>query len=96
MSQSYEDLMKQIEALQQQAEEARAREMEDALARVRSIIAQYNLSPNEVFPPARGPRAGSGEKVAPKYRDPASGNTWTGRGKPPKWIQDKNREDFLI
>lgn len=24
--------------------------------------------------------------VAPKYRDPATGTTWTGRGKQPKWL----------
>ncbi len=24
--------------------------------------------------------------VAPKYRDPATGATWTGRGKKPKWL----------
>jgi DNA-binding protein H-NS len=33
----------------------------------------------------RGKRATAGIKVAPKYRDEA-GNTWTGRGKQPKWV----------
>lgn len=34
---------------------------------------------------------------APKYRDPASGKTWTGRGKPPAWIAGAaSREAFLI
>jgi len=41
------------------------------------------------------------QAVAPKYRDPETGNTWTGRGKPPRWLSDaeqagKNRDDFLI
>jgi len=26
-------------------------------------------------------------KVAPKYRDPDSGKTWTGRGRKPKWVE---------
>jgi DNA-binding protein H-NS len=30
-------------------------------------------------------RANAGIKVAPKYRDDA-GNTWSGRGKQPKWV----------
>lgn len=44
----------------------------------------------------------SGGKVAPKYRDPAnSANTWTGRGKQPRWLAaytsaGRNLEDFLI
>lgn len=33
----------------------------------------------------RAKRANAGTKVAPKYRDDA-GNTWTGRGKQPKWV----------
>jgi DNA-binding protein H-NS len=32
-----------------------------------------------------------------KYRDPASGKTWTGRGKPPNWILGaKDRTAFLL
>jgi DNA-binding protein H-NS len=39
--------------------------------------------------------------VAPKYRDPATGTTWTGRGKQPKWLAaaingGKKLEDFKI
>lgn len=36
-------------------------------------------------PKAGAKRANAGIKVAPKYRDDA-GNTWTGRGKQPKWV----------
>ncbi|GAA4853928.1 H-NS histone family protein [Luteimonas vadosa] len=41
-------------------------------------------------------------KVAPKYRNPANkSETWTGRGKPPRWMaplleKGKKPEDFLI
>lgn len=53
--------------------------------------------------PGRKPRAKSaskGTKVAPKYRD-ESGNTWTGRGKMPKWLvssvaQGRSVDSFKI
>ena len=40
-------------------------------------------------------------KVAPKYKDPATGKTWSGRGKEPTWLvaykrKGKKREDFAI
>ncbi|NML87423.1 H-NS family nucleoid-associated regulatory protein [Polaromonas sp.] len=35
-------------------------------------------------------------KVAAKYRDPITGKEWSGRGLPPKWLQGKNKEQFLI
>ncbi|MFP3741092.1 H-NS family nucleoid-associated regulatory protein, partial [Burkholderia sp. SIMBA_019] len=44
-------------------------------------------------------KRGRPPKKAPlpaKYQDPKTGNTWSGRGKPPKWIVGKNRERFLI
>ncbi|ALN59545.1 MULTISPECIES: H-NS family nucleoid-associated regulatory protein [Lysobacter] len=52
-------------------------------------------------PAARKARKPLG-KVAPKYRNPANtGETWTGRGKQPRWLaaytaQGKKLEDFLI
>jgi DNA-binding protein H-NS len=43
----------------------------------------------------------AGRKVAPKYRDPKTGETWSGRGAPARWLtayekQGKKRESFLI
>ncbi|SDY62090.1 DNA-binding protein H-NS [Lysobacter sp. yr284] len=52
-------------------------------------------------PAARKARKPLG-KVAPKYRNPANtGETWTGRGKQPRWLaaytaQGKKLDDFLI
>jgi len=95
---SYKDLLKEREALEQRIKDARRREISSALSRVRELIAEFDLSPQDVFPSGRAPRAASttGAKVAPKYRNPATGQTWTGRGKPPRWIQNEDREKFAI
>jgi len=34
--------------------------------------------------------------VQPKYRDPATGQTWSGRGRAPAWIAGKDMTQFLI
>lgn len=98
MNTSYKDLLKQREALEQQINEARRRELSAAVAQVRDLIAEYGLSQQDVFPSGRSSRvsSSSGTKVAPKYRNPATGQTWTGRGKAPKWIQNEDREKFAI
>lgn len=93
---SYNELLKQREALDLQIKEARQRELQDAIAHVRDLVAKHGLTEKDVFPGGRGRRAGSTSKVAPKYRDPATGSTWTGRGKPPLWIAGKDRAAFLI
>lgn len=98
MTASYKELVKQREALELQITEARNRELAQAVAQVRGLVAEYGLTQQDIFPAGRGARvsATSGVKVAPKYRDPATGQTWTGRGKAPKWIQDQDREKFAI
>ena len=97
---SYKELLKQREALEQQISEARKRELSDAISQVRSLVAEFGLTAQDVFPSGRGAGKGrsstAGTKVAPKYRNPATGETWTGRGKAPKWIQNENREKFAI
>src|ERR1700693_2104264 len=41
------------------------------------------------------------KKIAPKYRGPASSDTWSGRGMKPRWLTNelnkgRKLEDFLI
>jgi len=65
---------------------------------VRTLVADFGLTAEDIFqaPRARSSSAAKGGKVAAKYRNPATGETWTGRGKAPKWIQDQDRAQFLI
>lgn len=99
MSQTLKDLLQQREALEKAIAEARQTEIASAVTKVRELVAEYGLTVQDVFPGRAGksaaPRASSG-KVAAKYRDPATGQTWTGRGKAPKWIDGKDRNQFLI
>lgn len=98
MTQSLKDLLQQREALEKAIAEARQNEISAAVAKVREIVAEYGLTAQDVFPGRAGksssPKAAS--KVAAKYRDPATGQTWTGRGKAPKWIDGKDRAQFAI
>jgi DNA-binding protein H-NS len=60
-------------------------------------------APAATEPAVNGSKRGKAKAKAastvgvPKYRDAATGKTWTGRGKPPLWIVGAaNRADFLI
>jgi len=54
---SYRDLLKQREELEAQIEALRQGEMEAALEQVRKIIADFELTPGQVFPPQKRTRA---------------------------------------
>src|SRR2546427_12966376 len=55
------------------------------------LVTDFGFTQQQVFPyiPEK-------TSAPAKYRDPATGATWTGRGKPPNWIKDQDRDDFLI
>lgn len=94
---SYKDLLKQRDELEKRIQDARKRELAEAVSQVRTLIEEHGLSPSDIFPSSRGSRStGAGAKVAPKYKNPETGETWTGRGKAPKWIQDKDRSQYQI
>lgn len=90
---SYEELLQKQQDLQEKIEAARKREMAEALAQVRALVEKYKMEPDDIFAKSKGRVT---RKVPPKYRDPVSGKTWSGRGKPPRWIADQDRERFLI
>ena len=92
---SYKDLLAQRSQLEQQIAQARAAEISGALSKIQTLVSEYGLSAEDIFP-AKKQRTTMRSVVEPKYRDPATGQTWTGRGKPPLWIKDKDRTQFEI
>lgn len=94
---TYKELLAQRTALEQQIAAALSAEKSGAVEKVRALVTEFGLTQEDVFGGAakRGPKT-AGSKVAAKYRDPATGATWTGRGKPPKWIAGQDRAAFAI
>jgi DNA-binding protein H-NS len=91
------DLIKQKEALEAQIANTRQSELTDAISKVKAFVAEHGLTQKDVFGSSKGTKkSSSGGKVAAKYRDPSSGQTWTGRGKAPKWIDGQDRSRFQI
>ena len=89
-------LLAQKAALEAQIEAAQKAQVAEGIAKAKAIIAEYNLTKEDVFgASAKRERKASGS-VAPKYKDPISGATWSGRGKAPKWIEGKDRKQFAL
>ena len=91
------ELIKQKEALEAQIANTRQTELADAISKVKALVAEHGLTQSDVFGGSKGAKKpNGGGKVAAKYRDLSSGQTWTGRGKAPKWIDGQDRSKFLI
>ncbi|KWN83019.1 H-NS family nucleoid-associated regulatory protein [Burkholderia stagnalis] len=93
---TYLELKAQAAALAQQAEEARLAELENIITKMREQIAEYGITADQLFGRRRVSVVSARVPLPPKYRDPKTGATWSGRGKAPGWIAGKKRERFLI
>jgi len=93
------ELLAQREALQDQLNVARQRQAEIVLAEIVAKMGEYKISLAELMghnTQVKAPAAVAATTGAPKYRDAVSGATWSGRGRAPHWIVDKNRDEFLV
>lgn len=88
-------LLAQKADLERQIAEVRKSETAAAIAQARAIVAEFGLTEADVFGKS-GKASKTARTVAAKYRDPATGKTWSGRGKPPVWIAGKDRAAFAI
>ncbi|HEX5961889.1 MAG TPA: H-NS histone family protein [Rhodanobacteraceae bacterium] len=66
-------------------------------AKVNAVLKAEGVTFAQVY----GKKRGGKGKVAPKYRNPNGGETWSGRGKRPRWFvaalkSGKKDKDLLI
>ncbi|GAA4031496.1 H-NS histone family protein [Actimicrobium antarcticum] len=94
---TYKELTAQIETLQKQAAHARQSEIADAIADIKEKMKDYGITLADLGLAGGVKKASKAkEPVAAKYRDSESGSTWSGRGKPPRWIAGKDRDLYII
>jgi DNA-binding protein H-NS len=95
---TYKQLLAEKEKLEAQLEQVRQTELAAVIAQIHGLMDEYGLSVDDLARKRRGrPRKEGGRTstAAPKYQDPKTGKTWSGRGRAPAWL-GKNRDKFLI
>ncbi|WP_081821710.1 H-NS family nucleoid-associated regulatory protein [Achromobacter sp. DH1f] len=105
------DQIRQLEALNRRIKNLRRVGRIEALEIVAELLHKHRLTPRElrslfstsrtVLKPLNRTRTGPKTKVAPKYRHPGTGESWAGRGRPPRWLvaavaEGADRDSFLI
>ena len=97
------ELLAQKAELDKLIAETRNAERAQAIAQVKTLMAQYGLSVADIGAHSdRGNGAPRSLNKAPvKYRDPATGQTWSGRGLQPNWLKaalasGRTLQDFSV
>ena len=114
---SLTELLAQRAEIEKQIEKTRREERESALIQIRQLMNQYGLTAADLGARGSAPKAArvagnssgsggrsggrSGVKVAAKYRNAQTGDTWSGRGLQPRWLKaalasGKKLTDFSV
>lgn len=88
MDKTYREYQKEIAELQKKASEARRQEMAGALTQIKALMKEFDLSIADLEIRAVKKSKSAALPLPSKYRDPASGATWTGRGRAPAWAAE--------
>ena len=93
---TYKELQAEIKNLQMRAEKARRAEVANVIADIKEKMREYGITEADLS--GKGVKKPSKKTgmVKPKYRNATTGEIWTGRGKPPKWIAGQDRNQYLI
>lgn len=83
-----EQLTAQRESLGRQIAAAKLAERAGAITEVKALMAAHGLTLADLGTrSAAAPRGNAAKKVAAKYRNSATGDSWSGRGLQPNWLK---------
>ncbi|CAB3809589.1 H-NS family nucleoid-associated regulatory protein [Paraburkholderia fynbosensis] len=88
MAPTYREVKEHIRELEREAEILRREELREVIADMRRAIRKYGITPDQLFGPDLSDLV--------RYRDPETGKTWNGFGRPPNWIRGKDRAAFRV
>jgi DNA-binding protein H-NS len=99
---SLQDLLAQRAEIDKKISDAQRGARADAIARIRTLMAEFGLSAADIAGKGASVKSGkSTGKVPAKYRNAATGDSWSGRGLQPKWLKaalagGAKLENFLV
>ncbi|MBY8610624.1 H-NS histone family protein [Burkholderia arboris] len=85
---TYQEYIEYSESIKKELEQTRLKIAERVLREVRECVEEFGFNPEDVFSGRR--------KHFTKYYNPATGQTWSGRGREPLWIRGKDRKLFEL
>ena len=93
---SYAEYVEQIAKLQSLAEAARKDELSGAIQKIKDLMQLHGITVEDLTIGGRAKPAKTKSTVAAQFKNPETGETWTGRGRAPRWLDGKDKEEFRI
>lgn len=93
---TYAEYVEQIAKLQSLAEAARKDEINDAIKKIGDLMQLHGVSIDDLSSTRSAKPAKAKGSVAAQFKNPETGETWTGRGRAPRWLDGKDRDAYRI
>lgn len=93
---SYVEYVEQIAKLQALAEAARLAEINEAIQKIKELMQLHGVSIEDLSAGRRAKSTKTKGSVAPQFKNPETGETWTGRGRAPRWLDGKDKDAYRI
>jgi DNA-binding protein H-NS len=93
---SYAEYVEQIAKLQSLAETARKDEINGAIQKIKELMQLHGVTVADLSSGTRAKPAKAKGTVAAQFKNPETGETWTGRGRAPRWLAGQDKEQFRI
>jgi DNA-binding protein H-NS len=93
---SYAEYVEQIAKLQDLAEAARKEEINDGIKKIKDLMQMHGVTVDDLASDTRAKPTKATGPVAAKFKNSETGETWTGRGRAPRWLDGKDRDAYRI
>lgn len=93
---SYAKYVEEIAKLQSLAEAARQDEINGAIKQIKDLMQLHGVTVDDLSPARSAKPAKAKGTVTAQFKNPETGETWTGRGRAPRWLAGQDKEQFRI
>ena len=93
---SYAEYVEQIAKLQSLAEAARKDELSGAIKTIKDMMQLHGITVEDLAGGSRAKSVKVKSSVPAQFKNSETGETWTGHGRAPRWLDGKDREQFRI
>ncbi|WP_321800218.1 H-NS histone family protein [Burkholderia sp. BCC1988] len=95
---SLHDLLTKRAQLDAEIAMRRAATRKGVLEQIVKLMCEYEIETREIESrlSSNRVRTSRGRSVAPRFWDPKTGATWSGRGRKPRWMAGRDPEEFRL
>ncbi|WP_175831401.1 H-NS family nucleoid-associated regulatory protein [Burkholderia cepacia] len=94
---TYNELISEFERLKKDIDSVREYEARLIAEKVLALLYESGIDVNKIFGVATAEISHKKKaKIQPKYWNPDTGATWSGRGRTPRWLAGQDLEKFRI